>query len=316
VKTLLVIVLLAAPALAQVEGEAITRKTVLGPVIAEVTVTPAQPRLGDPITLTLEVNAEPGVTVEMPDFGEALGRFTIVEFTPSTKRRDDGGTTAEQRYTLQAPMSGRQRIPQLRVEMVTADGELRELLTDEIPLPIASVLEEGEEAPALGAAPAKLDPPRERIFLARIWPVYPAAVLLIVGLWLLLRGRRLARRQRTVDAWAWARERLAALEAAGMPAPEHADRWWVELSAVIRTYLEQRFAIRAPELTTEEFLRVAGRSAALGTAHRELLAGFLADCDRVKFAGHHPEADESRAALAAARRFVDDTPVPAEAAAA
>src|SRR5688572_15481684 len=194
VKTLLVILLLAAPAFADADGEATTRKTVLGPVIAEVSVAPAAPRLGDPITLTLRVDAEPGVTVEMPDFGEALGRFTIIEFTPTTTRRADGGTTAEQRYTLQAPMSGRQRIPQLRVEIVTRDGELRELLTDELPIQVASVLVEGEQAPALGAAPAALEPPRERIFLARIWPVYPAVLLAGVGLWLLLRGRRLARR--------------------------------------------------------------------------------------------------------------------------
>jgi len=132
---------------------------------------------------------------------------------------------------------------------------------------------------------------------------------------LLVRGRRRARRQRRIDAWAWARARLAALENAGMPAPEVADAWWVELSGVVRAYIEHRFAIRAPELTTEEFLREAGRAAALEADHRRLLASFLADCDRVKFAGHLPDADESRAALAAARRFVDETRVSTEASA-
>ncbi|HTM20013.1 MAG TPA: hypothetical protein VL172_05890, partial [Kofleriaceae bacterium] len=259
----------------ETDADATTVKTVAGPVIAEVSLSPRQPRLGDPLTLVLRVDAEPGVTVEMPDFGEALGRFSIVKFVPSTVRRADGGTTAEQRYVLQAPMSGRQRIPQLRVEFVDerhpdadAGTEVRELLTDEIPIQIASVLAGDEPAPQLGAPPAALAPPQRQPLWVKLWPVYLAAALALVAVWLLVRGRRRARRQRRVDAWAWARQRLAALEAAGMPSPEQADAWWVELSSVVRAYVEQRFGIRAPELTTEEFLREAGRSAGLARPHR------------------------------------------------
>ncbi|NOY24256.1 MAG: hypothetical protein GXP62_00120, partial [Oligoflexia bacterium] len=63
------------------------------------------------ITLVLTVDADQGVSLDMPPFGEALGRFSIVDFEPSEHPADDGGTHAEQRYTLQAPMSGRQRLP-------------------------------------------------------------------------------------------------------------------------------------------------------------------------------------------------------------
>jgi hypothetical protein len=37
------------------------------------------------------------------------------------------------------------------------------------------------------------------------------------------------------------------------------------------------------------------------------LTSFLERCDRVKFAGYRPDADESLATLKAARGFVEDT---------
>ena len=80
----------------------------------------------------------------------------------------------------------------------------------------------------------------------------------------------------------------------------------------MRTYVELRFGLRAPELTTEEFLREARQGGELTAEHRDLLTGFLESCDRVKFAGYRPEDDESLATLRAARAFIDDTRVMAE----
>jgi len=86
-----------------------------------------------------------------------------------------------------------------------------------------------------------------------------------------------------------------------------ADGWFVALSAIVRRYLEQRYEIRAPELTTEEFLQVATARPELTMEHRGLLTSFLERCDQVKFAGYRPDADESLATLKAARGFVEDT---------
>ena len=74
----------------------------------------------------------------------------------------------------------------------------------------------------------------------------------------------------------------------------------------------ERFALRAPELTTEEFLLEAGRSADLTATHRELLSAFLATCDRVKFARYSPGEEESREALEVARRFLNETAASSE----
>ena len=120
-----------------------------GPVTVTVTLSPKSPRLGDPLTLTLTVAAEADVIVEMPAFGEALGRFSIIDFAPRREVQEDGSLVASQRYRLEPPMSGRQRIPGLRIEYVDArsgstSDDYQELITDELSIEVESVLPEGE----------------------------------------------------------------------------------------------------------------------------------------------------------------------------
>jgi hypothetical protein len=110
--------------------------------------------------------------------------------------------------------------------------------------------------------------------------------------------------------------RLGKLEHRGLPEPGEADAWYVELSSIIRHYLEDRYNLRAPELTTEEFLQVARGSGVLTIEHRKLLEDFLLRCDRVKFAGYAPDDAESRQTLDSARGFLHDTRPEAEAVAA
>ena len=117
--------------------EPLRSETRSGPVTATVTLAPAEPRLGDRMELVLSVEAAPGVRVEMPSFGEALGRFTILDFVPRSEVAAGGDAVLSQRYTLQATVSGRHRIPALRLEFIDerpgrGDGQSRELLTEEI----------------------------------------------------------------------------------------------------------------------------------------------------------------------------------------
>ncbi|MFN2376305.1 MAG: hypothetical protein ABR538_07190, partial [Candidatus Binatia bacterium] len=88
------------------------------------------------------------------------------------------------------------------------------------------------------------------------------------------------------------------------------DVFFVELSAIIRRYLEDRFELRAPELTTEEFLTVASASPDLDEAHQGFLQSFLRRADMVKFARFIPPPDDIEAALAAASRFLEETRQP------
>ena len=290
----------------------LSAETRQGPVTATVSLSPASPRLGDSLALTLTVEAEQGVAVEMPAFGDALGRFAIVDFAPG-RETTERGTRLWQRYTLQVSASGRQRIPRLRVtftdERGTAAGQggpPRELMTDELGFKVESMLPEGAAAAALRPARDPL-PELAGSWLARYWPWLAALVTIAAatGFGVVFWHRRRAFRAR-LTAYDRAARRLQRLRRAGLPAASGLDAWYVELSDIVRRYIEERFALRAPELTTEEFLSEAGRSA-LSKPHRGLLSAFLEICDRVKFARYHPGQEESRQALDVAQRFLDET---------
>lgn len=302
--------------------DAITKTTEQGPVKAVLTVWPPKPTLGESIYLRLDIDAGPGVSVDAP-FQEAgdqrMGRFKVVGFVRDSHRTPQGGQHQQQTYTLEAPASGKQRIPPLRLEMVDAQkdgGKPQEILTDEIPLDVAPVAAEltGKD---LKAATGKLDP--DVGGTPWTWILLALSGVAVIGSGSIL-GLRAWRAKRTLaekkSAYEEAVAALRRLEDRGAPSADHADAWFVDLSAIVRGYLERRYDIRAPELTTEEFLQEASRAKELTVEHRAQLSAFLERCDRVKFAGYRPDSDESLATLKAARAFVEDTRLREEAVAA
>lgn len=297
------------------DGDAIAREYASGPVSVTLHIAPAEPRIGDVVELTLEARAEAGVELLMPEFGEALGRFEIVDFAPSEKQTADGGVEARQRYRLQPKRSGKTSIPALRIEFVdrrpgqkpAPEGEdAYEILTERIALDVATIL--------AADAPLELRPPHPDLGRRDFggWPLWTGLgaglLLLTLAAPALLRALAAHRsRRRSRSAYEIARSELDLLLARGTPGPETLDAFYVELSLVVRRYLENRFALRSPELTTEEFLNEMGRSPDLARSHQRLLRDFLVQADLVKFAGYRPEAEVVRESIAAAERFLEDT---------
>jgi hypothetical protein len=80
-----------------------------------------------------------------------------------------------------------------------------------------------------------------------------------------------------------------------------------EVSETLRVYLEERFRLRAPESTTEEFLLQLQTSTALSSDQKQSLAAFLQSCDLVKFARFEPTEDALRELHESALRLVDET---------
>ncbi len=314
IRTFWILAILSSSGLAGAASQ-IVRHNERGPVVVDLVVSPAEPVIGDVIELELQVRAEAGVEVMMPEFGEALGRFEIIDFAPSRETDDDGSSVSRQRYRLQPAHSGPQTIPPLRIEFIdrregqspAPDGEdAYEILTERIALEIAPILAADEP---LELRPMHSDLGPRRAFSRTRWAFLVGAFLVVAAAapfaW---RGFVAAReRQRRQSAYEVARSQLDALLAGGRPTETTMDRFYVELSLIVRSYLEDRFALRSPELTTQEFLAEMGRSPDLARAHQRLLQSFLEQADLVKFAGYRPEAEVVAESIAAAEQFLAET---------
>jgi hypothetical protein len=109
------------------------------------------------------------------------------------------------------------------------------------------------------------------------------------------------------SAYELARSELDALLAGPRPTGDRIDAFFVELSGIVRRYLERRFQLRSPELTTERFLEVVSGSPDLSDAHQVMLRDFLRQSDLVKFAHVIPDAGAVQDAIDAVSSFVEDT---------
>ena len=85
----------------------------------------------------------------------------------------------------------------------------------------------------------------------------------------------------------------------------------LRISDILRHYIENRFGLKAPERTTEEFLTELSMARlqkdAFPSSHKKLLADFLIHCDLVKFAKFKPQPSENEEAITRAYDFVKDT---------
>lgn len=106
-----------------------------------------------------------------------------------------------------------------------------------------------------------------------------------------------------VPAHIRAKQKLAeALALISQPKP-----FCILVSDTTRLYLEERFEFRAPERTTEEFLRELGGTELLSPDQKESLGRFLESCDLVKFAKYEPGEPELRELHVSAVKLVEET---------
>jgi len=100
---------------------------------------------------------------------------------------------------------------------------------------------------------------------------------------------------------------LKELRMKDLPSQGKIKEYYIELSDIIRRYCENRFDIRAPEMTTDEFLSTLKESSSLSSAHKDLLGEFLNLCDIVKFAKFRPSRKEIDDSFGSAEKFVNET---------
>ena len=304
---LLVPILLLAAACSRAPAPAPAPAT--APAVADVraTLSTNSIRIGDLVTLDLQVAHPVGTRVELPSL--ARGRQIVVRNTQALTNRTDTTGSSDFRITLTSLEVGDHVLSTNAIQVIGTNGPA---LTAPFPFLALSVQ---------SSLTSSNMPPREmKAGLAR-WPVptpyWLLAVLGTIALLALLIGLAVAYWRRRAQApptppilpppHEVALAALRALQAKGWIESGNTEPFYVDLSGIVRRYLESRFELHAPERTTEEFIREVSTSRTLRQDHQSLVVDFLTQCDLVKFARHQPGADDMRNAMAAAERLVQET---------
>jgi hypothetical protein len=280
--------------------------------------------VGDPITVTLTVRRPANVEIVSLDPDRSVESLTLLDQKDGSPRALPDGRVEEIRsVTLAAYETGSKEIPAIAVVYRDAAGTEGRVATEPLHIQVASVLSAGQTEPADIKAPAAMP---ERA----LWPWILGGALLSLAaiyLWLRRRRRRAAPQEAIVPAapprpaHEIAYEALERLLASDRLARGLVKEFYIELAEIVRRYLEARFGVDTFERTTGEILE-ALRAARVSVKANAMTAEILQACDLVKFAKHRPGDDETRRAVEAAYRLVDETkpgvaaPVPLAAAAA
>lgn len=265
--------------------------------------------VGDRVTLQLRVQHPAGAEVRVPKIAEASS-IIVQNEQRTTRAIDKGVEETDFRFDLMSFDLGQHSLTTNAVVCVLSDGT-----TLQAPVPAMSF----EVASILSETNAVLQPPRGLVAWPNriprwLWVLPCIALVAALAGWLV--GRFLSK-PRTIlhmpppePPHEIALRALRSLKAKGWIETENAEPFYVELSSIVRRYIEDRFGIRAPELTTEEFIREAAQSNALTAPQQELVKDFLEQADLVKFAKFRPSRLEMSAAFEAAERLVLETAQP------
>jgi hypothetical protein len=301
-------------------GDAIERRAVKGPVKLFVRVWPREPRLSDLVEMDVTVESQPGVEIKPPAFGQAVGDFLIRDY--SERRPEPGaGNVRRFHYQLEPAHTGKHLIHAVSVEFVdkrqSTEGKGEPALIESDPLELNVTSELGDQAPSLANLEPMLQPedvPRSYRFA---WLLLAGVAAVLVTLAVLTQRRR---KRRPVPVKRQAPEEiaqaaLAQLLAEDLPARGLFKEFYLRLTGIVRQYVEDTTGIRAPEQTTEEFLRDM-RARAVFPAERSVrLAEFLEAADLIKYAGQQPVEGQVDEAISRAHEFVRKNPSPSVAAA-
>ena len=258
--------------------------------------------IGDPVELRVMTRHPTDTAVEWPVLADD-DTVIVREQRPPER----GARQSERRYMLTSFRLGEHLVYTGTVRFVTAAGDIEERPFPSISLEVVTSVVD-EEAELSPIKPLMDWPGRVPRWLPVLLGIALLALLLglLFAVWLRKR-RTIVQQAPPPPAHETALNALALLKRKGYIEQGQIDPFYIELSAIVRRYLEDRFRLRAPESTTEEFIRDAASAQVLTTPQQDSVSRFLEQSDLVKFARFRPDADAMQDAFAAAERLIRET---------
>jgi hypothetical protein len=281
-----------------------------GPLTVHERVDKSKITIADTFWLEFETTIAPGYDVNMPKVDKVLESFGIVDWQNMGNRLDpNNNIVSTYRYRLEPFLSGKFAIPAFTFQFRDVNEQpdkTYELETEPVDIDVNSLL--GEQRGKLSIADIEdvVDMPTEMVW----WWILPAVAVVggIAGLWLYLHRKKI---KETVRIFKPAHEiayaRLQSLIQQDLIKAGRVKEFYEAISDILRHYIEDRFELRAPERTTEEFLFEIRDAGALSQEHSRSLAEFLTHCDLVKFARHSPTNEQIQHTFDLAKNFIEQT---------
>lgn len=237
--------------------------------------------------LTVSLKAPHGLELEMPDIRERVVGFSLAEdFLEAPQANSDGSTTRVARWRL---------VPEPMAETY----KLKPLAVGELLVPAFYFEAPVAREPVTGDM--EVNPKRDLPPLS--WKLVGWCALALLGVVALSASvfmllRYLARRVKEyrLSPIERALAELERLLKKGLPGRGYYKDFYIELTLVVRRYIQRKYGIKAPHLTTEEFLREANPT--------EALRRFLESADLIKFAGVDATPEMADEATASARTYL------------
>jgi hypothetical protein len=274
--------------------------------------------IAENLRLTIEGDIKEGYEIKLPGFGEKLGQFGIVDYQEEPPQlTDEGRILTKKTYTLEPFLSGEYKIAPMKVVFWPKSPgsdepetrETHEIETEEVLIKVLSLLGEDREKLQINPIFGPVDLPSRPVPWTYV-VVGLAALLGLIGTVAFYWHKRRRRIQETavvIPAHELAYRQLQEILGENLLDKGEFKLFYAKISDVVRHYIENRFGLHAPKLTTEEFLAKMNTKAHFLSDHQRLLDEFLHHCDLVKFAEHQPAASEIQRTFNACKSFIEAT---------
>ena len=252
-----------------------------------------------------------GMDPHLPGYLERLEGFRPVPWRDDRKIVNSGNVVLEKFMRFELFESGEQVIPPFRIDFSTGFGADRATISLDTPDLSFNIL--SIDNPALVNAPLEDNDQLFRPKATSWWKVLGLACAGCAILALLIYGWKRFGPHKSMPIpvpelaheWAWrALEALVNEQESGALSNEiFVDR----LSLILRTYIEKRYGIHAPEQTTEEFLAQGVKQHAALAEQQLVLTRFMEYADLIKFAKQEAGSEDVQKGFDFVKDFVEQT---------
>ncbi|MBQ0032064.1 MAG: hypothetical protein KBT68_04600 [bacterium] len=262
------------------------------------------------VFLRMELRTPHDKKADMPDLRDRVVGFSLVEdFAEEPVKEKDGSTVQVTNWRLVPEPCA--EVYKLKPFVVKASPTIWKAQSDEGKFSVIGgpIYFENPAARDPVTGGMETDPKKDLPPLS--WRLVPSALCLVLGaavvvvlIWLGIRyiARRVKEHRMSPIERAWVE--LDRLLKKGLPGRGRYKDFYVELTMVVRRYVQRKYGIKAPHLTTEEFFAELAKSNNQTIEQSNNLRRFLESADLVKFAGVEATPEMADEATDSARGYL------------